>query len=74
MRVNGAGMPVSDACAVRIAFAGQTDWLCVSHTDWDAELEFGPHRMWGHLAFRREVRGGAAVSIDHTMADGTCGR
>ena len=74
VRVNGVDMPVSEASAVRIAFAGQTDWLCVSHKDWDAELEFGPHRMWGLMGFRREVRDGVTVSIEHTMADGTCGR
>jgi len=73
--VNGVVQRSHGASAVEIAFSDLTDTLCVSHKDFDGDLEFGEHRAWGHLAFRRIARGGETLlAIDHTMADGTCGR
>ena len=73
--VNGIAEDAHGATAVQIAFRGVTDTLCVSHKDFDGDLEFGGQRSWGNLAFRRSARGkGEILAIDHTMADGVCGR
>lgn len=70
--LNGKAQDAHGATALRVALGGREDLLCVSHADYDAELEFGGVRMWGHFAFRR--RGAAPMTIDYTMADGVCGR
>ncbi len=73
--VNGIAEDAHGASAVEISFSTHVDVLCVSHKDFDADLEFGPHRAWGHLAFRRLNKAGKTeLSIEHTMADGICGR
>jgi hypothetical protein len=73
--VNGIAEDAHGATAIEVAFPSHTDSLCVSHKDFDGDLAFGAHRGWGHLAFRRQSRAGKIrLSIEHTMADGICGR
>ena len=71
-KVNGEEQDAHGATAVRIGVGGHDDLLCVSHKDFDAELEFAGVRTWGHFAFRRG--GASAMAIDYTMSDGVCGR
>ncbi len=73
--LNGAAADAHAAVAVEIVFPGHTDTLCVSHRDYDADLCFGAERAWGFLAFRRRTAaGGVTLAVEHTMADGVCGR
>ena len=73
--INALPQDAGDATAVEIRFPGHTDRLCVSHKDFDGEMEFASHRTFGFLAFRRLQPDGAPIlTVDHTMADGVCGR
>lgn len=73
--LNGAPVTPDGAIALEIAFSGCTDTLCLSHRDYDAELTFGTQHTWGFLAFNRTLADGTtALSVEHTMADGVCGR
>ncbi len=73
--VNGLAAEPHDAVAVQVSFRGVTDSLCVSHLDYDAELAFNGQTVWGNIAFRRvDRKGRELLSIDHTVADGVCGR
>ena len=75
VRVNGIEEGAHGAVALEIAFSGCTDAACVSHKDFDADLEFGTHSAWGHLAFSRmALAGTATLSFEHTAADGVWGR
>ncbi|MHB9131403.1 MAG: alginate lyase family protein [Armatimonadota bacterium] len=72
--VNGIAEDAHGAVALQIAFPDHTDLLCVSHQDFDGTLEFAGIKTWGFLSFRRIIDGQVVLSIDHTMADGVCGR
>lgn len=75
VKVNGIEEDAHGATAVKVQFGRIRDFVCLSHKDFDATLEFGPCKAWGHLAFRRVgATGRAAMSFEHTMADGCCGR
>lgn len=75
VKVNGREETHDGASAVRVKFANCTDTLCVSHKDFDAELAFGKWKDWGHLSLHRESADGRALAtVNHTMADGICGR
>jgi hypothetical protein len=75
VRLDGTDANEGDACAVEVRFEGHTDYACISHKDFDAELEFGGHRAAGFLAFRRvNKRGEKTLSLDQTVRDGICGR
>jgi hypothetical protein len=73
--VNGKVEDDHGAAAVRVAFGGGHDLLCVSHKDFDADLSADNVQAFGHLFFRRHNPAGApSPNVTHTMADGTCGR
>ena len=73
--LNGEEQPARFATALEIRFPGHTDLLCVTHRDYDGMLEFGGYQAFGFLSFRRIMAdGAAALAIDHTVADGRCGR
>lgn len=73
--INGKREDAHGVTALKISFPTHDDLLCLSHKDFDAELEFAGVRAWGHLAFRRVARDGrTTLAITHTMADGVCGR
>lgn len=73
--VNGLPATAHDAVALEITFPAFTDILCVSHKDFDGELDVVGQRAWGFLAYRREYPDGTpALAVTHTMADGVCGR
>lgn len=75
VRLNGEEADAHAAVGLEVAFAGGADTVCISHKDFDAELEFYGETAWGHLAFRRRGPGGRSkLTLDHTMADGVCGR
>lgn len=75
VRLDGVEADEGAACAVEIRFGGHTDYLCVSHKDFDADLQFGGQHARGFLAFRRvNARGQVVLRINHAMPDGVCGR
>ena len=75
LRLNGAEVPNVRATALEICFQGQTDRVSLSHTEFDAELQFGGESAWGFLAFRRTPAAGAAgLSFTHRVSEGDCGR
>jgi hypothetical protein len=75
VRINGIDEDAHGATAVEITFPDHTDTLCVSHKDFDVEMHFGALQSWGWLAFRRiAIDGTVMLAINHTMADGACGR
>lgn len=74
VKVNGTLEDAHGATAVRVRFADCTDTLCVSHKDFDADLEFGKCTGWGHLLLQREAADGRGVlAVRHTMDEGDCG-
>lgn len=73
--LNGDEQPSGFATALEIRFPGHTDLLCITHRDFDGVLEFGAYQTFGFLSFRRIMPDGTeALAIDHTIADGRCGR
>ena len=75
LRLNGAVVPNVRATALEICFQGQTDRVSLSHTEFDAELQFGDESAWGFLAFRRTTAtGSAGLSFTHRVSEGACGR
>jgi len=73
--LNGAPQDAWGATALEIRFPGCTDLLCVSHRDFDGVLDYASYQAFGFLSFRRLLSDGTeALAIDHTMADGRCGR
>jgi hypothetical protein len=74
--LNGKPAGPHEVAAVQLAFAGQTDTICLSHTEYDAELVSGPVKTWGIFAFNRTCAGGSArpLDLEHTVRDGVCGR
>ena len=73
--LNGASAPAHRATAVRIIGRDCVDTLCVSHTDYNAQLDAGGISLWGMLGFARANASGARhLEIQHTVADGSCGR
>jgi len=73
--LNGAPQDAWGATALEIRYLGCTDLLCVSHRDFDGMLEYGQYQAFGFLSFRRVMPDGSVnLAIDHTMADGRCGR
>jgi hypothetical protein len=73
--VNGLPEDAHGATALEIAFPDYTDYLCVSHKDYDGELAFAGMTCWGFLAFRRvDTAGNVLLAIEQAMADGVCGR
>lgn len=73
--MNGKSVGPHQAVAVRLKFPDQTDTICVSHTEYDAELAYGGAQRWGILAFQRlRKNGGGSIDITHTVRDGVCGR
>lgn len=61
--------------AVQLEFSDCVDRVCVSHSEFDAELESGPVSTWGILAFERSATDGTSLlAFEHTVADGICGR
>ena len=73
--LNGAAAPLHRLTAVEVSFSRNVDRVCLSHADFDAALAFGTEKMWGNLAFRRTAPdGSAALSFDHRVVDGACGR
>jgi hypothetical protein len=63
------------ATAVEINFGDYRDLLCISHKDFDNQLDFAGESVWGNLAFRRiAADGGRLLVMEHTVRDGTCGR
>ena len=73
--LNGRPAAPHEVAAVRIDFAGQSDTVCLSHTEYDAELACGPVKTWGIFAFHRaSSRAGAEpLTLEHTVRDGACG-
>ena len=75
LRLNGAETPNIRATALEIAFQGHTDRVCLSHTEFNAELQFGDESAWGFLAFSRiTADGSAGLSFTHRVSEGDCGR
>ena len=75
LRLNGAETPNIRATALEIAFQGHTDRVCLSHTEFNAELQFGDESAWGFLAFSRvNADGSAGLSFTHRVNEGECGR
>jgi hypothetical protein len=73
--VNGIDEDAHGATALEIAFPDYTDTLVVSHKDFDGWLACAGIDTWGFLAYRRvNAAGNLLSSIEHTMADGVCGR
>ncbi len=69
--VNGEAAGAGEATALSIIHENGSDELCVSHKDYDAELDLGGQHAWGWFAFRRlDASGKETLSIVHTMADG----
>jgi hypothetical protein len=75
VNLNGQSQSAWGATALEITFSGHTDLFCLSHRDFDGVLEFGAYTTFAFLSFRRVLADGTEASaIDHTMADGCCGR
>lgn len=75
VQINGYAAPLMAATAVEIDFGGCRDILCVSHKDFDSQLEFADETVWGNLAFRRIAADGARLlAFENTVRDGVCGR
>lgn len=75
VQMNGSAVDPHRAAAVRLSFAGCTDTICVSHTEFDSELQVGPSSTWGIIAYERATPAGETVlAINHTVVDGVCGR
>ncbi|OPZ84596.1 MAG: Heparinase II/III-like protein [bacterium ADurb.Bin429] len=73
--VNGLDEDAHGATALEIRFPEYTDYLCVSHKDFDGEMEFAGMTAWGFLTFRRvNAAGKVLLAIEQTMGDGVCGR
>lgn len=73
--VNGASADPHRAVGVRLQFADHADMVCLSHTEYDAELMCGGMARWGILAFQRMKKNGVCpVDVTHTVRDGICGR
>ncbi|HOF87572.1 MAG TPA: alginate lyase family protein [Armatimonadota bacterium] len=73
--VNGLPEEAHGATALELRFPDYTDYLCVSHKDFDGELAFAGITTWGFLAFRRvDEAGNVLLEIEQTMMDGVCGR
>lgn len=75
VRLNGKVADPVRATAVEVTFRGQVDTVCLSHTEYDANLAFGGFESWGMLAVRRAARhGDGALCVDYGVVDGVCGR
>lgn len=73
--LNGLKEDPHGATAVAVKFGTYTDSLCVSHKEFDGEMQFGGYSAEGIIAFRRQNRRGRVLqSIDHSVVDGICGR
>jgi hypothetical protein len=73
--MNGKSVDPYHAVGVQIKFQDYTDMLCVSHTEYDADLTLGDVARWGIMAFRRTGKKGAGpFAFEHTVRDGSCGR
>jgi hypothetical protein len=73
--LDGIEQDAHGAVAVEIGFSDFTDVACISHKHYDGALEFGGHRAWGQIAYRRMTGDGAvALGFEHTVVDGVCGR
>lgn len=73
--LNGAEAKPQDATALEIAWPDVTDSVCVSHKAFDSALAWGDQTAWGFLACRRRnAQGKVLLNIEHTVADGSCGR
>ena len=74
--LNGAPVAPYTVTAIQLAFEGHTDTVCLSHTEYDAELACGAAATWGIFAFNRTFRSGDVRPLNwaHTVRDGVCGR
>lgn len=73
--MNGKPVDPHQAVALQIKFRDQTDTICVSHTEYDAEMAWGGLTRWGILAFQRTMNNGrTSMDLTYTVRDGVCGR
>ncbi|MDP6354963.1 MAG: heparinase II/III family protein [Planctomycetota bacterium] len=73
--LNGQPADPYQASAIQLKFPDCTDQVCISHTEFDADLELGQTSTWGNISFTRRAGDGTEMlAFDHTVADGICGR
>jgi hypothetical protein len=73
--LNGQPAEPYRASAIHLKFSNCMDQICLSHTEFDAELEFGGTTEWGNIVFVRSATDGTKLlEFDHTVAEGICGR
>lgn len=75
VRLNAIDAPVLAATAVEIDFGAYRDLLCISHKEFDNQLDFAGESSWGNLAFRRLAADGTRLlALENRVLDGVCGR
>lgn len=73
--LNGDEVDPYRASGVQLTFRDCVDQVCISHTEFDADLDFGKISTWGNIAFNRSTSDGTErLTFNHTVADGVCGR
>ena len=62
------------ATALELDFGDYCDTLCLSHTEYDAQLNYGTETFWGIMRYQRHDKSGKELaSFSHTVRDGGCG-